>query len=173
MIYLQRLSVNSSIRIYFRQWAQSSVSRVPTTSTCFFFPLKFSFNYNVWLSTKYAVLQFESSIFFSSFLQTWQGYVQGKGAALLVSCDLMRRLQHLHEESVDGCVPNQFEEEQMLQTLEADGPQGGQAEQQLGKPAMERKKGKIFFFKSRKILLAIWPLKKERDYLIMICNQQI
>ena len=52
-----------------------------------------------------------------------------------MSCDLMRRLQHLHQEGVDRRVPDQLEEEQMLQTLEADGAQGGQAEQQLGKPA--------------------------------------
>lgn len=63
------------------------------------------------------------------------------GPALLMSCDLMWSLQHLHEESVDGRVSDQLEEEQMLQTLEADGSQGGQAEQQLGKPAIERKKG--------------------------------
>lgn len=85
-----------------------------------------------------------NQVFFSSFLQTWQGYVQGKGAALLVSCDLMRRLQHLHEEGVDGRVSDQLEEEQMLQTLEADGSQGGQAEQQLSKPVVERK-GKNYF----------------------------
>ena len=52
-----------------------------------------------------------------------------------MSCDLMWCLQHLHQESVDRRVANQLEEEQMLQALEADGAQGGQAEQQLGKPA--------------------------------------
>lgn len=60
-------------------------------------------------------------------------YTGGRGG--LVSCDLMRRLQHLHQESVDRRVADQLEEEQMLQALEADGAQGGQAEQQLGKPA--------------------------------------
>ncbi len=57
-----------------------------------------------------------------------------------MSCDLMRSLQHLHQERVDGRVPDQLEEEQMLQTLEADGAQGGQAEQQLGEPAKKGKK---------------------------------
>lgn len=52
-----------------------------------------------------------------------------------MSCDLMRSLQHLHQEGVDGRIPDQLEEEQMLKTLEADGAQGRQAEQQLGKPA--------------------------------------
>lgn len=64
---------------------------------------------------------------------------RGKGA-VLVSCDLVRRLQHLHQESVDGRVADELEEEQMLQTLEADGAQSGQAQQQLGKPAEEIKK---------------------------------
>lgn len=49
----------------------------------------------------------------------WE-YIQGGGGGL-VSCDLMRSLQHLHQEGVDRRVPNQLEEEQMLQTLEADG----------------------------------------------------
>lgn len=52
-----------------------------------------------------------------------------------MSCDLVRSLQHLHQEGVDRRVPDQLEEKQMLQTLEANGAQGGQAEQQLGKPA--------------------------------------
>lgn len=60
-------------------------------------------------------------------------YTGGKGA-VLVSCDLMRRLQHFHQEGVDGCVADELEEEEMLQTLEADGAQSGQAQQQLGKP---------------------------------------
>lgn len=63
----------------------------------------------------------------------WE-YIQG-GRGGLVSCDLMWRLQHLHQESVDGRVTDQLEEEQMLQALETDGAQGGQPEQQLGKPA--------------------------------------
>lgn len=68
---------------------------------------------------------------------------RGKGA-VLVSCDLMRRLQHLHQEGVDGRVADELEKEQMLQTFEADGAQGGQAQQQLGKPSkMEREEKKI------------------------------
>lgn len=43
--------------------------------------------------------------------------------------------QHLHEEGVDGRVPDELEEEQVLQALQADGAQGWEAEQQLGKPA--------------------------------------
>lgn len=69
----------------------------------------------------------------------------GKGA-VLVSCDLMRRLQHLHQEGVDGRVADELEEEEMLQTLEADGAQSGQAQQQLGKPGT--KKVRPFRFKS-------------------------
>lgn len=66
---------------------------------------------------------------------------RGKGA-VLVSCDLMRRLQHLHQEGVDGRVPDELEKEQMLQTFEADGAQGGQAQQQLGKPSKMKMEGK-------------------------------
>lgn len=47
----------------------------------------------------------------------------------------MRGLQHLHEEGVNGRVPDELEEEQVLQALEPDGAQCGQAEQQLGEPA--------------------------------------
>lgn len=36
-------------------------------------------------------------------------------------CHLMRGLQHLHEEGVDGRVADQLEEEQVLEALEADG----------------------------------------------------
>lgn len=52
-----------------------------------------------------------------------------------VSRGLMRRFQHFHEEGVDGGIADQFEEEEMLQTLQSDGAQGGQTEQQFGKPA--------------------------------------
>ena len=38
-------------------------------------------------------------------------------------CHLMRCFQHLHEEGVDGRVPDQLEEEEVLQALEADGAQ--------------------------------------------------
>ena len=48
---------------------------------------------------------------------------------------LVRGLQHLHEEGVDGRVPDELEEEEVLQALEADGAKGGQAQQQLGEPA--------------------------------------
>lgn len=47
---------------------------------------------------------------------------------------LVGRLQHLHEEGVYGRVPDELEEEQVLQALEADGAQGRQAQQQLGEP---------------------------------------
>lgn len=48
-------------------------------------------------------------------------------------------LQHLHEEGVDGRVPDELEEEQVLQALEPDGTQCRQAEQQLGKPAGQKR----------------------------------
>lgn len=58
-----------------------------------------------------------------------------------MSCDLVRRLKHLHKEGVNGCVPDQLEEEQVLETLQADRAQGGKAQQQLGKPKGERRYG--------------------------------
>lgn len=48
---------------------------------------------------------------------------------------LMWGLQHLHKEGVNGCVPDELEKEQVLQALEPDGAQCGQAKQQLGEPA--------------------------------------
>lgn len=51
------------------------------------------------------------------------------------SGDLQRGLQHLHEEGVNGRVPDELEEEKVLQALQADGAQGWEAQQQLGKPA--------------------------------------
>lgn len=57
-----------------------------------------------------------------------------------MSCDLMWSLQHLHKKGVNRCVPYELEEEQMLQTLEADRAQGGKAEQQLGKPVKNEQK---------------------------------
>lgn len=45
---------------------------------------------------------------------------------------MVRRFQHLHEESVDGRVSDEFEEEEMLQTLQTDGAQRRQAEKQFG-----------------------------------------
>lgn len=47
---------------------------------------------------------------------------------------LVGGFQHLHQESVDGGVPNQLEEEEVLQALQPDGPEGRQTQQQLGKP---------------------------------------
>lgn len=38
------------------------------------------------------------------------------------SSDLQGCLQHLHEEGVDGGVPDQLEEEEVLQALQPDGP---------------------------------------------------
>lgn len=37
-----------------------------------------------------------------------------------MSCYLMGRFKHLHEEGVYGCVSNQLEEEKMLKTLQSD-----------------------------------------------------
>lgn len=48
--------------------------------------------------------------------------------------DLVRGLQHLHQEGVNGRVPNQFEEEQVLQAFQANGAQRRQPEEQLCKP---------------------------------------
>lgn len=50
------------------------------------------------------------------------------------SGDLQGCLQHLHEEGVDGGVPNQLEEEEVLQALQPDGAQCRQAQEELGKP---------------------------------------
>ena len=47
---------------------------------------------------------------------------------------LVGSLQHLHQEGVDGCVTNQLEEEQVFQTLQANGAQRWQSEEELGKP---------------------------------------
>lgn len=53
------------------------------------------------------------------------------------SGDLQWGLQHLHEEGVDGGVPNELEEEEVLQAFQADGAQSWETQQQLGKPAGE------------------------------------
>ena len=50
------------------------------------------------------------------------------------SGDLQWGLQHLHEEGVNGGVPNELEEEEVLQAFQADGAQSRKAQQQLGKP---------------------------------------
>lgn len=50
-----------------------------------------------------------------------KGTGREQGCRLL--CHLMRCFEHLHEEGVDGRVPDKLKEEQVLQTLEADGAQ--------------------------------------------------
>lgn len=64
-----------------------------------------------------------------------RGHPGWEGCGWWGSGDLQRGLQHLHEEGVDGRVPDELEEEEMLQALQADGAQGREAQQQLGKPA--------------------------------------
>lgn len=56
---------------------------------------------------------------------------------------LVRRLQHLHQKRVDGRVTNQFEEEQMLQALKADGAQCWESEEELCKPGQRRNRLEI------------------------------
>lgn len=51
---------------------------------------------------------------------------------------LVRRLQHLHQEGVDGRVADQFKEEQMLQALQTDGAQCWESEEELSKPGWSR-----------------------------------
>lgn len=46
----------------------------------------------------------------------------------------MGSLEHLHEEGINGGVADELEEEQVFQTLEADGAEGRETQQQLGKP---------------------------------------
>lgn len=46
--------------------------------------------------------------------------------------------KHFHEESVNRCVADQLEEEQVLQALQADGAQCWESEQQLSEPASWR-----------------------------------
>lgn len=55
-----------------------------------------------------------------------------------MSCDLVRRFKHFHEERVYGRISDQLEEEEVLQTLEADGAQCRQTQQQLGKSNQEK-----------------------------------
>lgn len=54
------------------------------------------------------------------------------------SSDLQGCLQHLHEEGVNGGVPDQFKEEEVLQALQPDGPQRRQAQEEFGKPGREQ-----------------------------------
>lgn len=49
--------------------------------------------------------------------------------------ELMRRFQHFHQEGVDGRVPNQFEEEQVLQALQTNGAQCWEPKEELREPA--------------------------------------
>lgn len=49
--------------------------------------------------------------------------------------ELVRRLQHLHQEGVNGRITNQFKEEQVLQALQTDGAQCREPEEELCKPA--------------------------------------
>lgn len=46
----------------------------------------------------------------------------------------MGSFKHFHEESVDRCVTDQLKEEQVLQALQADGPQRRQPQEELGEP---------------------------------------
>ena len=56
---------------------------------------------------------------------------EGRAAGL---SHLVWSFQHLHEEGVDGRVPDEFEEKKVFQALEADGAQSRKAQQQLGEP---------------------------------------
>lgn len=56
----------------------------------------------------------------------------GPGQASL--SELVGSLQHLHQEGVDGGVTNQLKEEQVLQTLQTNGAQRWQSEEELSKP---------------------------------------
>lgn len=46
----------------------------------------------------------------------------------------MGSFKHFHEESVNRCVTNQLEEEEMLQALQANGSQRWQSKKELSKP---------------------------------------
>lgn len=50
--------------------------------------------------------------------------------------ELVRSFKHLHQEGVDGRVADQFEEEQVLQALQADGAQCWKPEEELCEPAL-------------------------------------
>ncbi|KAF3834200.1 hypothetical protein F7725_025404 [Dissostichus mawsoni] len=52
--------------------------------------------------------------------------------------ELVRRLQHLHQEGVDRRVADQFKEEQVLQALQTNGAQCREPEEELRKPARQR-----------------------------------
>lgn len=81
-----------------------------------------------WIFFLFSFLFFNSSVPRPS-----KGHQKGEGgeedgqmrrrAPAFPLCHLMRGLQHLHEEGVDGRVTDQLEEEQVLEALEADGAQ--------------------------------------------------
>lgn len=60
--------------------------------------------------------------------------VRPEGDRLAPLGELVRGLQHLHQEGVNGCVPNQFEEEEVLQAFQTDGAQRWEPQEELCKP---------------------------------------
>ena len=60
--------------------------------------------------------------------------VRPEGDTLAPLGELVRGLQHLHQEGVNGRVTNQFEEEQVLQALQTNGAQRREPQQELCKP---------------------------------------
>lgn len=54
---------------------------------------------------------------------------------------LVRSLQHLHQERLNGRVSDQFEEKKVLQTLKPNGAQRRQPEEELSKSNWGKKKG--------------------------------
>lgn len=57
-----------------------------------------------------------------------------------LSRQLVGGLEHLHQEGVYWSVSNEFEKEEVFETLESDGAQGREAEEQFCKPWVRRKK---------------------------------
>lgn len=49
-------------------------------------------------------------------------------------------LQHLHEEGVDGRIADELEEEKVLQTLETNGAQCRQTQEQFSEPETRTQK---------------------------------
>lgn len=108
---------------------------LPTTSI-YFFKI---FNYNVGSVQNMLFYNLNQVSLIHHHIADNMGVCTG-GRVGLVSCDLMRRLQHLHQEGVDRRVPDQLEEEQMLQALEANGAQGRKTKKKFGKPADSKDK---------------------------------
>lgn len=52
----------------------------------------------------------------------------------------MGSFKHFHEESVNRCVTDQLEEEEMLQALQANGSQGWKSKEELCEPAWNKDK---------------------------------